>query len=202
MADEPVPAPPPPVPAPVPVPVPPQVFLVPALYVPKSVTYGKETDGSFTVKIHGLSVAAYVALLVALFMAISVWPLMALTRNGKTGLILVLIALGLSLFLFIKGSPALRIARDGVRIGSSFYAMPHIQDFREGSDDSWFAQFYAKLGLQCVGIQYGIYLVKTPYLLSKVESLKVAPFLTKLLRSVSDEIGKERERKIQQSQVF
>lgn len=176
-------------------------YTVPARYVPKSIQFNRN-GSSITVSVAAANGPAILATLFAVLMTFTILPVIGFIAGGNTAILLFLAALALPIYLFVKGAPKMELSPDGVRIGDKFYIMADISGFREGADDSWLAQTLKLGNLQFLGIQYGIYSVRTPYLLSTIETTKAAPFLTSLLQSLNVEIGAERERKIQQAEVF
>lgn len=190
-------APPPPL-----VPAPPPITVVEPRYIPKSVTFTRENDGAFKVDIKGQSLGAILLIIITVPILIVILPILALIGGGGIALLLFVVAVGFMIFLVVKGLPTMRISSAGVEIGGQLYRIGDTADFRSGADDAWLVQLYEKIGLTPIAVQYGIYAVKTPYLLPKAEAVKVAPFLTMLLKEVNAEIGKERARKIQQAQEF
>lgn len=179
---------------------------VEALYVPKSLTILKIENGYRVDVKNDLSMMAAIIVIAAIVSLIAL-PVSALVA-GTGGALLYLLAAGAAVFYFVNKSrqfSPMYMSREGVRIDDLFYRMEDIQDFRDIADDVP-ADKTIKIGklgnYQCIGIQYGLYSVPTPYFLSKTECTKVAPFLTDLLKSLSQDIGKDRERKIQQAHVF
>lgn len=177
------------------------MMIVEPRYVPKSVTM-TQNGSAYTVKIAGLTLGTIVLSTLLILFAFFVVPVMAFFAGFLLSVVLFCGSLGFAFFLLKQGSPAMTISAQGVEIAGKMYRHEDIQDFREGADDSWIAQAFKFANLEFLGLQYGIYSVRTPYLLSKVESVKVAPYLTKILQHVSVDFGKERDRKIQQAEVF
>lgn len=174
--------------------------IVEPLYVPKSVTMHQSGD-RFFVTIASPTLLSVLISIVAIFAILFILPFVAVFAPLMTLLIFAgLVAL--IIYLFRKGGPTMTISAQGVEIGDKMYRYEDIQDFREGADDSWLTQVIKFTQAEFLGIQYGIYSVRTPYILTKVESVKVAPYLTRLLQHASADIGKERERKIQQAENF
>lgn len=190
-------APPPPAP-----PAPVHSYTVEARYVPKSVTVTEQADGSFTVAIQSKSVGAYFAMLLGIPFFFFVLPIIAFVGGGSGALLLLLLYIGFVIFLMVKGAPPLTVSRAGVSVEGKLYVIGDAQDFRAGADDAWFIQLYEKFGLSPLALQYGIYAVKLPYLLPKLEAAKVASYLTKRFKHLVQDLGRERERKIQQAQEF
>lgn len=180
----------------------PNPVIIPALYVPKSVTFDKRADGSFKIQIKGANVAAFVAWALGLGFLFFIWPWFLFLAGGVISLFLFVLAIGIPIYVTMKGGPVTWISPAGVQIGSKLYRREDIAAFVDSAEDSWLAVMVQKLGLTFVGLQYGIYAVRTPYLLNAAEALKVAPFLSQLLMRVGDEFGAERARKIQQAEIF
>lgn len=177
-------------------------YTVPVRYVPKSVWHEKRYDGTIRVQMKASNPLVLVTGLAAIFFVFRILPFLLFFVGMSGGVLLFLIAVGIPLSLHLKGLPDMHFSPEGVRIGGNFYPMSDVADFREGADDSWLAQVIRIGGMEFLGLQYGIYSVRTPYMLPKIESLKVAPYLTELLKSLDVEVGTERARKIQQAEVF
>lgn len=184
--------------------------VVEALYVPKSLTIQKTATG-YTVKVKNngsQAVMIIVGFVVALFGASS-----AIGAGGFMGLMLYVAACaalgyyllkdgGKNLPDFGSSNPPMLLSKEGVSIGNLMYRMEDISDFREGYDDVPANRQLTIAERQYLGLQYGLYSVKLPYLLTKNECLKVAPYLTDLLKLLTEDVGKDRERKTQQAVVF
>jgi hypothetical protein len=194
---EPVTAPPPPAPA-----SPPPVYPVEALYTPKSLTVTRQPDGSFNVRVKSPNIGALMGAVFAAAIIFLVVPLVALMGGGELSLLVLLAAIGLWIFLWVKGVPPITISANGIQIGSRFYRMEDVAGFVDSADDGWSAFVVAKTGLRVLGLRYGIYAVRTPYVLTEVEALKVAPHLTRVVQSVARGLATERDLKVQQAQVF
>lgn len=177
------------------------MMIVEPRYVPKSVTM-THNGSVYTVKIAGPTLRSIVLAIALILFAFFIVPVLGFFAGVLGFVILFFGSLAGAIFLLKRGSPPMTISAEGVEIAGKMYRHEDIQDFREGADDSWIAQAFKFANVEFLGLQYGIYSVRTPYLLSKVESLKVAPYLTKILQHVSADFGKERNRKIQQAEVF
>jgi hypothetical protein len=175
--------------------------LIEARYIPKSVTYQKNGK-AYAVTIKAWTLLNVLLMWAALFAAFFIAPGFALVGGFFGWLIAFAGFIALAVYIARRPGPLLTLTPEGVQVAGRRYRFEDIKDFREGSDDSWIAQALHWTGFEFLGIQYGIYSVRTPFILPKIESLKVAPFLTQMLATVSDQVGKERERKIQQTAVF
>jgi len=176
-------------------------MIVEALYTPKSVTYRAE-NGGFYVKVAGPGLQSSLLGALAILFSFIVAPAMAIAVGFFGFVILFVGGLVAAWFLFKQGTPAMHISSEGVRVGSKSYRYEDISGFTDSADDSWVARAFRFANANFIGLQYGIYAVRMPYILTDVESNKVAPFLNKLLEATSPDFGKERDRKIQQAEVF
>ena len=176
-------------------------MIVEARYTPKSVTYHAE-NGGFYVKIAGPTLSSSLLAAVALICAFTVFPAMAFFIGFFGFVVLFVGSLVFAYSMIKKGAPSMHISAEGVRIAGKTYRYEDISGFVDSADDSWVSQAFKFANANFLGIQYGIYAVRTPYILTNVESNKVAPFLNKLLQATSPDFGKERERKTQQAEVF
>ena len=179
----------------------PNVRKIRAVYVPKSVRIIRRDQSETTVAIAGMNIQFAIALLVSVFSFFVILPIVFFFDKGVAALIFVAI-IGVPVFLAIKGPPKLTITRDGVRVGGNFYAMADIAGFRDSADDQWLTAIAPKLGGTILGLQYGIYAVSIPYLISGPEGQKITVFLTDTLKHMDLEAGAERARKIQQAEEF
>lgn len=176
-------------------------MIVEARYTPKSVTFRPE-NGGFYVKIAGPGLKASFLAGLALLFAFAFAPALAFVVGFFGFLVLFFGGLAAAYFLMKQGTPPMYISAEGVTIAGKTYRYEDISGFVDSADDSWVSQAFNFANVNFLGIQYGIYAVRTPYILTNVESNKVAPFLNKLLQATSPDFGKERERKTQQAEVF
>jgi hypothetical protein len=179
----------------------PTAWPVEARYIPKTVTHQRDGDG-FAIRIRAMTFWSMILGFAAIFAAVFIAPGFALVGGFFGWLIAFGGFIALAVYVFRRGGPTVYLSPDGVQIGSKKYRFEDIQDFREGSDDSWIAQAFRFTGMEFLGIQYGIYSVRTPFILPKIESLKVAPYLSNMLKTLNEQVGKDRDRKIQQTTVF
>jgi hypothetical protein len=179
----------------------PTALPVEARYIPKTVSHERDGDG-YAVTIKAWTFLNVLLMWVALFGAFFIAPGFVFVGGFFGWLIAFAGFIALAVYIARKPGPVLYLSPDGVQIGSKKYRFEDIQDFREGSDDSWIAQAFKFTGVEFLGIQYGIYSVRTPYILPKIESLKVAPYLSDMFKTLNEQVGKDRDRKIQQTSVF
>ncbi len=188
--------------------------FVKARYIPKSLTISKSDQSTYIVQVKSVTLAG-MALAIGLFIFAVITVPFVFYETAAQGYrmdfgygfrwgLAYFVAIGLFLpyFLASRLGPSITIKKDCIIIGSKKYHLVDSDGFREGADDSWISQAFKIIKLDFLGMQYGIYSVRTPYLLPRVETEKVAPFLTDIVRSIGQDIGKDRERKIQQSNEF
>lgn len=176
------------------------VYPVEALYVPKSVTVRRDAD-AFVITMKAASLKGGLlgaALILFAFLALPVMLIMA----KFSGLLIFLAALVAGFLLFKTGSPELRISSAGVEVSGRLYRMEDASHFNDNADDSWVPALMARFGLNHLALAYGIYNVHLPYILSAVEMPKVAVLLTSILKSQGVDHSEDRERKVQQAQMF
>lgn len=174
---------------------------VEALYVPKSITFTGDTANGFTVKIKAPSVGNIAIAMGLVIFAFVGAPLLTIASGGLALLAFVSSLAG-AWFLARSGSPAMRVSSDGVEVGGMLYRAADISHFADYSDDGWGKQFLNVVKLDHLSLAYGIYNVGLPYVMPKHELVKAALFLTTMLKSMGAEVAKDRERKIQQAEVF
>lgn len=174
---------------------------VEALYVPKSITFTGDPTNGFTVKVKAPTVGSIALAIGLVFFAFVGAPLLAIA-NGMLALLAFIGSLAGAWFLAQSGSPTMRVSREGVEVGGRLYRAADISHFADYSDDGWGKQFLTIGKLDHLSLGYGIYNVGLPYVMPKHELVKAALFLTNMLRSQGAEVAKDRDRKIQQAEVF
>lgn len=172
----------------------------PALYVPKSLTITKNQD-DFQVRVKAKNPADFLGALVLFFVALFILPLTAFIL-GPLALLLILGAIGFAIYLVVRSSPEMTLTPEGVIIRNTLYSIKDIAGFSDEPNDKWALVFAKYVGTGVLGLRYGIYNVTLPYLLPLVELPLVIIHLNNLLESFNQEIGEERDLKIQQAQKF
>lgn len=185
-----------------------------AYYVPKSLKVKQREDGSYKVKIYAPSWPVFLACIVIMFFVVFSTSSAAFIRSFFAGTgawleasFLIGIAALVCWAMWRYLSPPLVISKEGVRLqrrilAPLFFPMADISNFRGHADGDWIA-LAANIGkMNFLGVQYGIYAERLPFILNQTESELVAIHLSGILKSLDVEIGIERDRKIQQAQEF
>jgi hypothetical protein len=173
---------------------------VEARYVPKSISYERR-DGGVRIRVKATSpgnLLRAAALIIGAFIV----PPFFLFMSFGTAAIVFLAMIGGGLYLLFGASPPMLISRDGVEVSGLLYRAQDAAFFTDSADDAAIPSYFSAVKLNQLGLAYGIYSMRMPYILPVEEVAKVAQFLTQILKEQTEQLNVERERKIQQAEIF
>ena len=185
-----------------------------AQYVPKCLRVVSSSENRIEIQVRALTLLGTILLTIGILATIFVPPAVwaSVVVQGRSyepqmatfvSVIVAIVLIGLTGFVGWKTfGGRIVITPEAVTIGKRMYHMADTNGFRDYQDAGWALQQLRLLKADFLGISYGIYSMRTPFILSGSEASKAAVFLSGLMKQVSENHGHERALKEQQATKF